>query len=422
MQPSYLRANLCYNYLHKDSKSNMDKLATPDRRPHSRTHMVYTIAVIGFIYTLHLVIPMYSNSSFLALFASEKLISYIYMAGAVVTVLAFLLAPPLIRRIGNYRMAMWAVVIQIFLFWGLVSQTSPFILTALFVLQTAVISIISLCLDIFLEVYTEGAHVGTVRGMYTATLNASWVVAPLIGSMIINGGNNYHNTYVASLAMLFPLLYLIYRNFPRFKDPNYTHLSPWQLIKHVSHNSNWVRLFMANTILQIFYAWMTIYSPIYLNTVMGFGWEEIGIILVVMLIPFPLIQYPLGVLADKKYGEKEIMALGFIIMGLSTILLGFITIPSVALWAVLLLITRIGAAAAEIMIETYFFKTVSSRDSAALGLFRITRPISYFVAPLISILMLTFTHSEVMHPYNFILIGIISLLALYPTLRIKDTN
>ena len=400
----------------------MDQLANPDYRPRSKIHMVYTIAVIGFIYTLHLVIPMYSNSSFLGLFADERTISYIYMMGAAVTVLAFLISPWIIRKVGNYRVAMWAVVIQILLFWGLVTQTSPAILTTLFVLQTAVISVISLCLDIFLEVYTEGANVGTVRGMYSATLNASWVIAPLIGSMIINGNNNYHNTYVAALAMLFPLLYLIYRNFPRFKDPNYIHLSPWQLVKHVSHNSNWVKLFLANTILQVFYAWMTVYCPIYLNKVMGFGWEAIGIILVIMLIPFPLIQYPLGILADKKYGEKKIMLMGFALMGLSTIVLGFVKLPNVALWALILFITRIGAAAAEIMIETYFFKTVSPRDTAALGLFRVTRPISYFIAPLIAITVLTITHTSDIHPYNFILIGLISLCALLPITGIKDTN
>lgn len=344
------------------------------------------------------------------------------MAGAAATALAFLIAPYLIRKLGNYRVAICAVIIQIALFYGLVAADSPFVLTALFVAQTAVISIIGLCLDIFLEVYTDGTHIGKVRGMYSATLNASWVIGPLIGSMIINGNDNYRNTYVAALAMLLPLLYLIYRNFPRFKDPNYTHLSTWQLIKHVSHNSNWVRLFMANVILQVFYAWMTVYSPIYLNKVMGFGWEAIGIILVVMLIPFPLIQYPLGKLADSKYGEKEIMAIGFAIMGVATIALGFITIPNVALWALMLFVTRVGAAAAEVMIETYFFKTVSPRDSAALGLFRITRPISYFVAPAISIAVLYFSNTTELHPYSFVLIGVITLLALYPALRIKDTD
>ncbi len=383
-----------------------------------KSHMVYTIAVIGFIYTLHLVIPMYSNSSFLSLFADEQTVGFIYMIGAAVSILGFLLAPTVIRRLGNYTTTLWLVVIQIILFYGLLATNDPYIIAGIFILQTAVISLIGLSLDIFLEVYTDGQSVGAVRGLYTATLNASWVVAPLIGSMLINGTNNYRNTYVAALAMLLPLLYLIYRNFPRFKDPNYMHLSPWQLAKHVSANRNWVSLFFANLILQVFYAWMVVYSPIYLNKVIGFSWESIGIILVVMLIPFPLIQYPLGKLADKKYGEKEIMALGFAVMGLSTIALAFITSNSVFVWAAVLFVTRIGAAAAEVMMEAYFFKTVSPRDSAALGIFRITRPLSYLFAPLVTVVGLLFTTNE----YLFVIIGAISLLALWPTLMIKDTN
>ena len=383
-----------------------------------KSQMIYTIAVIGFIYTLHAAIPYYSNSSFLALFADEQTIGYIYMAGAAVSILGFLLAPPFIRRLGNYATAMILVCIQILLFFGMIGLTSPQALAIIFILQFAVVSLISLSLDIFLEGYTDAKNVGSVRGFYSATLNASWVVAPLIGAMLINGDSNYRSTYIAALAMLFPLLYLIYRNFPRFKDPNYSHLSPWQLTKHVSSNKNWIKLFIANIILQVFYSWMVVYSVVYMNMTIGFSWEEIGLILVVMLIPFPLIQYPLGKLADKRYGEKEIMAIGFAIMGFSTMILSFLSMKSVFIWALVLLITRIGAAMAEIMIETYFFKTVSPRDSAALGLFRITRPISYFLAPLITIYGLFFMRDQ----YLFIIVGAICLLALYPVLSIKDTK
>ena len=387
-------------------------------RPLPRTHIIYTIAVIGFIYTLHAVLPMYSNSSFLSLFADENTVGLIYMLGSAVSILGFLIAPSVIRKLGNYTTALILVCIQIALFFGLVSSTSPAMIATLFILQSAVVSLIGLTLDIFLEVYTDGAKIGTVRGLYTATLNASWVIAPLIGAMLINGMSNYRNTYIAALAMLFPLFYLIYRNFPRFKDPNYMHLSPWQLVKHVSSNRNWVRLFVANVILQTFYAWMVVYSPIYLNKTIGFGWDDIGIILTVMLLPFPLIQYPLGKLADSKYGEKEMMAMGFGLMGLTTIALSFITVHSVAIWAIALLVTRIGAAAAEIMMETYFFKTTSPRDSAALGVFRITRPVSYFFAPIITTLGLFF----VSHEYLFVIVGIMCLVAIYPSLKIKDTN
>lgn len=387
------------------------------QRP-SRSHMIYTVAIIGFIFTLHVVIPMYSNSTFLGLFADEQTVGLIYMAGAALSILGFLFAPSFIRRVGNYTAALWLIVIDILLFYGLVTSNDSREIAIFFALQTAVVALIGLCMDIFLEVYTDGEHVGTIRGLYTSVLNTSWVIGPLIGSMLINGTENFRNTYVAGLAMLFPLLYLVYKNFPRFKDPNYIHLSPWQLVKHVGRNKNWTALFIANLVLQVFYAWMVVYSPVYLNKIMGFSWESIGIILTVMLLPFAVIQYPLGRLADKKYGEKEIMFIGFLIVGVATCALSFVNSHEVWVWAVALLITRIGAAAAEVMMETYFFKTVSPRDSAALGLFRITRPLAYFFAPLIMGLSVMFLQEK----WHFIVIGGFSLVALIPTLLIEDTK
>ncbi len=382
-----------------------------------RSHIIYTIAIIGFIYTLHLVIPMYSNSSFLSLFADERTVGFIYMIGSALSILGFLFTPHMIRRVGNYTASLWLVCIQILLLWVLITASDPTIIVIAFILQYAVVSLIGFTLDLFLEAYTDGIHVGKIRGLYTATLNASWVIAPLLGTMLINGNYNYHNTYVAALAMLFPLLYLIYRNFPRFKDPKYDHPSPLQLVRHIGSDANWVRLFSVNTILQTFYAWMVIYSPIYLNTVIGFTWEDIGIILVIMLIPFPLIQYPLGVMSDK-IGEKKIMSWGFIIMGISTIALALITAKSVIIWAIFLFITRVGAASAEIMIESYFFKKVSLKDAPILGAFRITRPISYFLAPLITGIGLMFTT----HEYVFVLVGLFCFVAIYPIMTMKEVK
>jgi MFS family permease len=129
-------------------------------------------------------------------------------------------------------------------------------------------------------------------------------------------------------------------------------------------------------------------------------------------------QYPLGQFADKKYGEKEIMAIGSPYVGISTIALSLITSNSLLVWAMALFVTRIGAASAEIMMEIYFFKTVSPRDSAVLGSFRITRPLSNFIAPLITGFGLLFTS----HEYLFVIIGLICLGALYPVLKIKDTD
>ena len=84
----------------------------------------------------------------------------------------------------------------------------------------------------------------------------------------------------------------------------------------------------------------------------------------------------------------------------------------------MLFITRVGAAIAEVMIETYFFKKVDDKNPEILGMFRVTRPISYFIAPIITIVGLTY----ITNPYLFLILGILCLLTLYPILTIKDTN
>jgi len=383
-----------------------------------RSHVIYTIAVIGFIFTLHLVIPMYSNSSFLSLFANESTLGMIYMAGAALSILGYILAPTIIRRLGNYATILILICIEIGLYYGLITSTSPELLATFFIIQSAISLLIGFSLDIFLQGYSAGHNVGTVRGLYLTTINASWVIGPLIGSILINGTDDYRSTYIASIAILFPLLYLVYRNFTRFHDPHYSHPSPWQLIRNIADDSSLTRLFYINIILNTFYSWMVVYSPIYLHKYLGFSWEEIGIILVIMLLPFVFIQYPLGRMSDQKYGEKTIMAIGFTIMGIATIFLSIFDTNNLFVWTTMLFVTRIGAAMAEIMMEVYLFKVISTKDTSILSSFRLTRPMSFFFSSSMMIVGLMFFDFSFM----FVVLGLFSLLALLPILTIKDVK
>lgn len=384
-----------------------------------KSRVIYTITVIGFIATIHAVLPTYSNSSFLSLFTSEENVGLIYMISSALTIFGFLFIPAFLRKIGNYLTAVWLILIQIGLFYGLTVATNPIAIAALFIAQMAIVSLIGFCLDVFLETYSEKENVGRIRGMYLTTMNTAWVIAPLIGTMIIGNVNDYRGVYVAALYMLFPLLYLVYKNFPRFRDPHYTHPSLFGTLKHVVKSRDHSKLFIINIILQVFYSWMVVYSPIYLHNVIGFNWTQIGIIITIMLLPFPIAQWPLGKLADKKYGEKEIMMIGFALLGLSTIALAGIVSHSIWIWALALFMTRVGAAAAEVMIETYFFKTVAPTDSNMLGFFRVTRPLAYFIAPIITTIGLLFTKDLTV---LFIALGILCLLAMIPIWRLRDTN
>jgi MFS family permease len=381
-----------------------------------KSSALYTISVLSFFLSLHIALPTYFNSSFLTTLVSDSSLSLIYSIQALVTIVGLLSMHNILRRFGNYKTAMGLIVLQVFVFYGIVNFTSAGVVIPLFILALSIVNLIGFTFDIFLEENTDVDNTGSIRGRYMTVTNSAWILGPLLGGMLI-AGISYRNVYIAAFALLFPLVYIVHKNFYNFVDPHYPKISLTKTLSDIFKNHDISKLMIINTILQVFYAWMTIYTPIYLNKVIGFTWGEIGIIFTIMLIPFVLVETPLGKLADKRLGEKEIMAAGYIIMGVTTILLSFVVEKNIAMWAMILFITRIGAAAAEIMIETYFFKKVDRKDSEILGVFRVTRPMAYLIAPLITSVGLLFTSD----PYLFAILGGLCLATLIPISMIRDT-
>jgi MFS family permease len=164
---------------------------------------------------------------------------------------------------------------------------------------------------------------------------------------------------------------------------------------------------------------MVIYTPIYLATRMNFSWGEIGSILGIMLLPFIFLQFPLGEIADRRFGEKEILVIGFIITAISTGALSFLAPgTSLLVWAAILFATRIGAAAIEIMTETYFFKKIESSDTSLISFFRYTKPLSFVIGAAGASAFLAFADMK----YMFLTLGIIMLSGIYFAVMIEDTK
>ncbi len=386
---------------------------------------LYSLSMIAFFIGLHLSITAYFNSGFLSTFINEKTISLVYLIISIVTITGLLLMQSILKRFGNYRTSIALIIIQMICFYEILNAPSAGFILFFFVLAMSVISIIGFTIDIFIQRNTDFKHTGSVRGIVMTAGNAAWILGPLFAGMLLNINDpngdsftSYRSIYIAGMLLLLPILYLVQKNFNNFKDPRYIEISARQTIARILRNRDISRIFIINIILQSFYAWMTVYVPIYLHETIHFSWPEISIIFTIMLIPFVLVDYPLGKLADKNWGEKEMMAIGFIIMAIATSSLFLFTVNNVATWAIMLFITRVGAATAELMIETYFFKKVDGKDPEVLSVFRTTRPLSYFVAPLIVTISLTYFTEN----YLFIVFGLLCLFTLYPILTIRDTN
>jgi sugar phosphate permease len=177
------------------------------------------------------------------------------------------------------------------------------------------------------------------------------------------------------------------------------------------------RIFHVSFGLEFFYATMTIYTPIYLLS-LGLTWEQIGIIFTIMIIPFVILEYPLGILADKKMGEKELLIGSIIIATILTFSFAFISLPSVFLWASLLFISRIGISGIEVLRDSYFYKQVDGNDLDIIAFFRMARPLSNIVSAVIVVPLLFVFPIEA----TFILVAGVVGSSLFSILFLKDTR
>lgn len=384
---------------------------------HNKSLILYTICFIGFVFTLHSALPVYINSTFLSQFTTEAIVGAIYFISSFISIAGLALINPLLRKFGNYQVSTWLLVMQIACLAGLIVSQNIYFIVPFFLIHIALNHLVGFTIDIFLESNSDNTHTGGIRGLFLTAVNIAWILSPLLASSLI-GTDDYWKLYAAGIGLALPLFYLLRKNFKKFKDPQYPATSFFSTLRRVWHNENYYYILATNIVLNTFYSWMVIYTPIYLHQHIGFDWDIIGIIFTIMLLPFALFQYPLGKLADNKYGEKEILAIGFIIMGVSTIALSFIEGANVWFWAALLFLTRVGASVAEIMIETYFFKQIHTKDSNILSMFRITRPIAYFISPVITVAGLIFFDLK----YIFALLGCVVLAGLYYIFNLKDTN
>jgi MFS family permease len=123
-------------------------------------------------------------------------------------------------------------------------------------------------------------------------------------------------------------------------------------------------------------------------------------------------------MADEKYGEVEFLTIGFVIMGLSTIFMSFVTLKSMWIWATVLFITRIGASFVEISTESYFFKKVKQEETDVVSFFRVSRPLSFILAPVLATIILQF----IPYQYIFIVIGSMMVCGAHYSLALRDTK
>ncbi len=371
--------------------------------------------VIAFVFGLSSALPAYINSSFLAsVFNNPDIVGIIYTASSILAIAAFVEVPALVRRFGNLRITIGLLVLELLSLAGLIAGGDKLSVVAAFVLNFVSISLVNFTIDVFLEAFSSNNSTGKIRGTFLTIANSAWLVSPMLGAWLL-GEDSFANIYIASGLLIIPVLFLVFLNLRGIKEPEYSPMPFWRSLGEIWVNRDIKGILLIQFLLQFFYAWMVIYTPLYLHNTVGFDWKTISIIFTIMLLPFVLLEGILGRLADK-IGEKTMLSIGFFIMAVATGIIGFVTDHNPIIWASVLFMTRVGAAIVEVMTDTYFFKKIDASKTHIISFFRTARPLAYVISPIIATILFTVLDMKGL----FVFLGFLMLYGLRYSLSIQD--
>ncbi len=339
--------------------------------------------VVGFLDAFFL----YVLSSYFASLSGENLVGGFYLVVYIGVLFFLMYLQPILHRLGSVQLLLLFYTVLIGCSFYL-SLSGPTWLGALVLLLFLVVNnLMGPITDIILEDFSSDQVSGRIRGFYLTILNAGLLFAPFISTWTLSqyGYEGIFTVLTAGYAAILIVALVGLRSHRTYSKERIFFLTT---LKKVIKRQNLLYIYSVSWVLEFFYITMVVYSPILLRSY-GYSWTDIGFMFTIMLIPFVLIQYPLGVLADKKWGEKELLFLSLVLMAVTTALVALVGEKSLAFWAALLFATRIGAAGVEILRDSYFYKQIAHTDADIIAFFRTARPTANIFAAVVGLFFLS---------------------------------
>lgn len=381
-----------------------------------KKNKVRLVSFVSFILGFLDAFFIYILSTYFSVIAESDSVGIFYFAAYSGVFLCLFFLQPLIRRIGRAHALYLSLGVSIAASAVLAATVSPLYSIVAALLLIIATNVTWVALDIMLESFSQDKVSGSIRGLYLTIMNAGLLAAPFLSLKTLDMFS-YSGIFV-TLMIGYTIVFLI--TLLGFRTDNKVFqqkLKFGSTLRKMLRERNLLRIYHVSFALEFFYALMIVYTPIYLRT-LNFSWDDIGIIFTMMLIPFVVLQYPLGVLADRYFGEKEMLIGSIGIAALATFMLPFLDSSNLIIWGIALFLTRVGIAGIEILRDSYFYKQIDGNDMNVISFFRTARPIANIVAALLSVVLLALFPLQGI----FFLVALILCFALVETFFLKDSQ
>ncbi|MFZ5982718.1 MAG: MFS transporter, partial [Patescibacteria group bacterium] len=259
--------------------------------------------LMGFIQALFL----YVMSTYFKEASGTENVGPFYLVSYVVVLVLLLNLHKLVRIFGKSFIFLLSLILKIVSLSLLLILPPSYISIGALMLYIVAGSLEWVSLDIILESFSIDNMSGSIRGKHLTIINLGYLVGPFLSTQILEG-SGYRGIFIILLLVNAFLLIISALGLRRVDNRINLQLGVRESLQKIWKRKNILRSYWASFVLDFFYSLIIIYTPIYLLD-LGIPWDKIGIIFTLMLVPFVVVQYPLGILADRKTGEKEWMFL-----------------------------------------------------------------------------------------------------------------
>ena len=431
---------------------------------------------LTFLYALQSSIPLYTLARFLSIYFDSKEIVYIYLITAILGIYIINIYNKFLSRYHNYGTASTIIFINIMSLLIMAFVSNAIIVGFYSVLYMILTSLLAVSVNLYIQEFSEHHDVGMVRGI-NLILTALALISGLYISKVLLLLNidiphiqtTYGVLYIATAILLIPMLWLINHYYKHIDEPVYRGGHMWRVLSQLHRNKDLYGVFIANLALQVFITIMIIY---FVNYLLDYGHvllsDYVGTLMPLALLPFIFLPYAIGSLSDRKYGEKEFMIWGLIIMSASAFAIPIIThytdtwmlelynyinkINSFATnnnlnqlihdvgnqtqltnmqdviyrkillaWTAVLVLGRIGSSMLETASNSYFYKKISKKDSDIISLFNNTNSFGMLIGGVLAMVGFYINRQMGINYAIFILAGAFCLCSIYYVSKVEDT-
>lgn len=374
----------------------------------------------NFFFSALTALTAYILLPYLSTLMSTAYTGLVVAGGGLAALIFFPFLPRLVARYGAQQLALVFALVEMIVLFVLAAAPGALASVLLVIIMIMLQPFLSYEFDLLLEATGAGeGTAGRVRAMFLTAWNAGAFVAPILIGAVLANSDAYGHVFIVAAAATIPFLVLLAaRRLPVGATATARPSAISDSLVCIFNDRDLTAVSIGHIVLWLFYVWAPLYTPIYLHNVLGFSWTDLGWIFSIMLIPYVLIEYPAGWIADRFIGDKELMLAGFLVAGSALASISLLTASSpLILILCILVVSRCGAALIESMTEGHFFRRVTERDINSVSIFRGAWPLAYVIAPVTGSIILFFGSYQLL----FVLTGaFVAIAGAIATLFIRD--